>query len=274
MSYVSVTHCSFVKKGDASKDYKSLEQMGIFNVPMYGDDNALLGCIRYDSGSEWDRNFKVVRAASAFLLFCLSLLSILHTLSVLFLSQERRKQIIHWIGRGLIFPALFFNSLLFIILGGDECKADDMQCWPGAGAILAILNEFVLVGAALLYLLVPAPTYPVYVRLSSISDVQSEYPFMERSLFSVPETIKAKNIMKEMANRSSNKSQKPARKEDPSKVTTLVVRNNNNKTATRSVNLHGSSSSTMVLDEDDVEAPPSPSRQARTYRAPSRTSNV
>jgi hypothetical protein len=90
MSYVSVTHCSFIRKGDASLSYSSLDQMGLFRVPMYDPDHRLLGCISYDARSEWDRNFKLVRAMGVFLLFCLSAITILYTLSVLFLFNKNR----------------------------------------------------------------------------------------------------------------------------------------------------------------------------------------
>lgn len=269
LGYASVTHCSFVRKGDASKEYRSLEQMGVFKVPVYGNDEELLGCIRYDSGSEWDANFKIVRTVSVFLLSSLSILTILHTLSLLFLLQERRKRIIHWVGRVCIFPTLLFNSMLFIILGGNECKADDMQCRPGIGAMLAMLNELVIFVVALLYLLAPPPTHPVFVRYTSLP------PTGGQSVFSVPEMVKAKNEMKKKANQSPKKT--PQAPKDPTNNTGAIVLYNRNA-GHPPTNTHrdGSSSSTLLLtteDHTDLEAPPSP-RRAKTYRAPSRTANV
>jgi hypothetical protein len=270
MSYVSVTHCSFIRKGDASLSYSSLDQMGLFKVPMYDPDHRLLGCISYDSRSEWDRNFKMVRAMGVFLLFCLSVVTILYTLSVLFLVNEKRKFIIHWICRSLIFPALLFNTLLFILFGGEECDGEDTKCSPGPGAILAMVNEVVILAAAFLFILIPQPTNPYFVR-NTLGDVESTgLPFRDGSIFSVPETVKARNTMQKKVNKSP--SVKDARNRTKSRnAETKRARDVSrpNRNADDSSTVDGplqTSSSTMdsVKDEESAQYTPQ-------HRTPSRS---
>ena len=245
-------------------------------------NHEMLGCIRYDSHSAWDTNFKLARANAVFLLFSLSVVTILHTLSMLFLLQERRKLIIHWICRGFILPSLVFNTLLFIVFGGDDCHGPDMKCPPGAGAILAIFNEFVLFAMAVLCLLVPPPTYPYFLRYSSVFQEGRE-----GSVFSVPEIIKAKRTIQQEHHvpQKQQQQQKPATHRTKRHASTTSssasvktdMAQNNNKSAhhhhhaqQQGNHRDGSSSSTLVTDDVWDEEDPH-NNYAQKYCAPSRS---
>lgn len=290
LSYVSVTHCSFMRKGDASLEYKSLEQQGFFSVGMYDPNNhEFLGCINYDSRYEFGGSFKFARASAVLLLLSLSVLTIGHTLSVYFLVGPRLKMIVLWICRILSFASLLFNTLLFVVFGSQECNGEDMKCPPGPGAIVSMLNELAILCMAVLFLLVPPPENPVFVRYSAMVMQRNQRPFHNGTTFSVPETVKAKDSFKKKVDKASKK-KKPTNKkkpDNPSKETALVVHNggdnvDDNGDDSETQGIFGASSSTLILDEfpdeeipifeddpDDESAGPPPRRTSSMYCAPS-----
>lgn len=268
MSYTSVNHCSFKRQGDPSLDYKSLDQLGLFKLAMYDPDHKMLGCINYDSRSEWDRNFKLARASAVLLVLALSVITISHTLSVLFLVLERRKCIILWVCRILAWFALLFNSMLFVVLGGEQCNSDELTCAPGAGAILSIFNEFAVFAMAVLFILIPPPTHPYLIRYSDVSDILNRKPFQNGNTFSVPETVKAKNTFEKRVDKASKqnnlneKKKQQLQPEEKSYEGAIVLRNPSNQGNER----EGSSSSTLYIEDLNDEENPKPS--SRKYCAP------
>lgn len=268
MSYVSVTQCSFVRKGDPALEYKRLDQMGLFKVAMYdpADDSRMLGCVNYDSRTEFDRNFQFARMNAILLVVSLSVITILHTLSVLFLVQHCRKAIILWICRILACSCLLFNALQFIVFGGEECNGEDMKCPPGAGAIVAMFNEIPIFVMVALLILVPPPENPVFVRYTSIPKGRS----MRAPSSKLTEAEKAKEKFKERVNRASAcKKPRPQRLEKerqeqpqgkpnlPDEEAAIMAppasrgRVSGNGNYQRN---HGSSSSTLILEDIADEA--------------------
>mmetsp|Transcript_6050 Transcript_6050/g.12133 ORF Transcript_6050/g.12133 Transcript_6050/m.12133 type:complete len:334 (-) Transcript_6050:23-1024(-) len=288
MTYTSVTHCSFMRRGDPSKDYRELDQMGLFRVPYYDPFNhEMLGCVRYDSHSEWGKSFKLARANAIFLLISLSVVTIMYTLSMLFLWQERRKFILHWICRCLILAALLFNTLLFIVFGGDDCNGDDMKCPPGAGAILAIVNEFALFSMTVLCILVPPPTFPYFLRSSSAFP-EGRNGMREGSIFSVPEIVKAKRVIekehqhptkpKQQRPCSTHKFRHPRGSASTASLQTDAAQNDNKDDyapTPQGNHRDGSSASTLVTDDfwDEEEGNPN-HNYAQKYCAPSRSPGI
>lgn len=283
MSYVSVMHCSFMRKGVPSDDYRSLDQTGLFRVPSYDPwTQEMLGCIRYDSRAEWDRNFKLARANAVFLLVSSSSVVVLYTLSVLFLWHERQKLIIHWICRCLIIPSVLFNSLLFVVFGGEDCRGEDVKCPPGPGAILAVFNGVVLFAMAILCLLVSPPAHPCFVPYASVFPEGVPDP----SVFSVPEIVRARRaIRRERSPHAApyNKSKAPpvrrkktrnARVDNDDSIQSDVTQCDPNSLHARDENRRdGSSSSTLVTGDfldDDVGQ--NNNNYAQKYCAPTRSS--
>ena len=293
-----------MKTGDPSKDYRALDQMGLFTVPYYDPFNhEILGCVGYDSRSEWDTNFKLARTNAIFLLISLSMVAILYTLSMLFLLHERSKFIIHWICRCLVVASLIFNTLLFIVFGGDDCKRNNTKCPPGTGAILAMVNEFALLAMTVLWVMVPPPTFPYFLRSSSVFSEEGDGDdvMREGSVFSVPEIVKAKRVIQrehrhkknikqqqQQQTRSSRTINHPNKKRHASNSTTSSLQTdmaqNDNKEDYAPISptppppppsnyRDGSSSPTFMMTDDiwDEEEGIPNNNYAQKYCAPSRS---
>jgi hypothetical protein len=62
-----------------------------------------------------------------------------------------------------------------------------------------MVNEVVMLAAALLFILVPPPENPFFIRYAWADVESTGLPFRDGSIFSVPETVKARNAMQKKA---------------------------------------------------------------------------
>jgi hypothetical protein len=165
---VSVQHCSFFKMGPANLDYDSLDGMGFFYQAYYDvdDDNKrdFLGCLQYKVDASWSgaAAFKASRVFGVVLAMISTLLLVMVNMMVLFVRLDDRRRVLHCMIRVLV-PISFLCSVFTLaVFSMDECQKDDMQCPPGAGGVVAIVNMFVFAVLAVIVFLAPPPSQPVF----------------------------------------------------------------------------------------------------------------
>jgi hypothetical protein len=158
---VSVSGCDFIRMGKSDAAYGSLESLGLFRVPYHSEhDNSFLGCIAYDSAAEWDRGFRNSRAMALLGMLCLSGIVFFITPAILFITNKGMRIVFYWLARFLVLPALFFNCMVFIMFGRDECGEGATKCPPGSAGILAMINVFIIAILAVLLFVTGCPTNP------------------------------------------------------------------------------------------------------------------
>jgi hypothetical protein len=164
---VSVQHCSFFKMGPANLDYDSLDGMGFFYQAYYYDDDNkhdFLGCIQYKVGNSWSGAvaFKASRVFGVVLAMISTLLLVMVNMMVLFIRFHQRRRLLHFMIR-VIIPIAFVCSIFTLaVFSMDECQKDNMQCPPGTGGVVAIINMFVFALLSVLVFLAPTPSQPVF----------------------------------------------------------------------------------------------------------------
>jgi hypothetical protein len=102
--------------------YRQLDGLGLFREPVYDGDHSNLGCIRYESRFSFDRGFKTSRFMAVLTMSLLTLMLLLITSSYLFVKNRGMRRVFFWTVRFLVFPTLFFNCLMFIFYGREDCK--------------------------------------------------------------------------------------------------------------------------------------------------------
>jgi hypothetical protein len=185
---VSVSGCDFIRIGESNAEYGSMESLGLFRVPYHSEhDNSFLGCIAYDSAAEWDRGFRNSRAMALLGMLCLSGIVLLITPAILFITNKGMRIVFYWLARFLVLPALFFNCMVFIMFGRDEC-AEGARCPPGSAGILAMINVFIIAILAVLLFVTGCPTNPV---LGAYSDPNAQQQHtVEKDIEQPPEQPK------------------------------------------------------------------------------------
>lgn len=161
---MSVSGCTYMKMGESTLKYDTLNAAGIFREPVYDKEhNKVLGCVRYSNAAQVDRGFRIVRAMAVLMAICLSVIFLLITPTILFITNNGKRVIFYSVSRALIIPALVFNCIMFILFGREECRAAGTQCSPGLSGIVAILNTFIIFILAVLLFVTPVPSHPEIV---------------------------------------------------------------------------------------------------------------
>jgi hypothetical protein len=165
---VSVQHCSFFKMGPADLDYGSLDGMGFFYQAYYEHEkHDFLGCIQYNVDASWSgAAFQASRVFGVVLAMISTLLLVMVNMMVLFVRLDDRRRLLHLIIRVLVPIAFVCSIFTLVVFSMDECHKDDMQCPPGAGGVVAIMNMFVFAVLSVLVFRAPTPSQPVYLSSS------------------------------------------------------------------------------------------------------------
>lgn len=162
---VSVQHCSFFKMGPANLDYGSLDGMGFFYQAYYDDEKGnFLGCIQYKEDASWSgaAAFKASLVFGVVLAYISTLLLVMVNMMVLFVRLDDRRRLLHFMIRVLVLLAFVCSIFTLAVFSMDECQKDGIQCPPGAGGIVAILNMFVFAALSVLVFLAPTPSQPIF----------------------------------------------------------------------------------------------------------------
>jgi hypothetical protein len=162
---VSVQHCSFFKMGPADLDYGSLDGMGFFYQAYYEHEkHDFLGCIQYNVDASWSgAAFQASRVFGVVLAMISTLLLVMVNMMVLFIRIDDRRRLLHLTIRVLVPIAFVCSIFTLVVFSMDECQKDDMQCPPGAGGVVAIMNMFVFAVLSVLVFQAPTPSQPVFV---------------------------------------------------------------------------------------------------------------
>jgi hypothetical protein len=164
--------------GPANLDYDSLDGMGFFYQAYYDDDNKhdFLGCIQYKVDASWSgaAAFKASRVFGVVLAMISTLLLVMVNMMVLFLRFDHRRRLLHFMIR-VIIPIAFVCSIFTLaVFSMDECQKDNMQCPPGTGGVVAIINMFVFALLSVLVFLAPTPSQPVFALFKDVKPTRSK----------------------------------------------------------------------------------------------------
>jgi hypothetical protein len=181
---VSVQHCSFFKMGPANLDYVSLDGMGFFYHAYYDDEKRdFLGCIQYKVDASWSgaAAFKASRVFGVVLAMISTSLLVMVNMMVLFLRLDDRRRLLHSMIRVLVPIAFVCSIFTLAVFSMDECQKDDMQCPPGAGGVVAIINMFVFAVLSVFVFLAPTPSQPVFALFKDAKTTRSKRTPSKRS---------------------------------------------------------------------------------------------
>jgi hypothetical protein len=130
-------------------------------------ETRLSRMLQYNVDASWSgAAFQASRVFGVVLAMLSMLLLVMVNMMVLFVRLDDRRRLLHLIIRVLV-PIAFVGSIFtLVVFSMDECQKDDMQCPPGAGGVVAIMNMFVFAVLSVLVFRAPTPSQPVYLSSS------------------------------------------------------------------------------------------------------------